>query len=95
MYSLRAKFNDALNDSVARIEQKNMMINSCNSVDHFDQWGNLSRKGKLALWLEIDDLLERFDGGDIKLLPSPNLKHKQKTKRRNSEPRDQDYNFCN
>ena len=46
VYLLRAKFNDALNDSVARIEQKIMTINSCNSVDHFDQWGNLSRKGQ-------------------------------------------------
>ena len=77
VYFLRAKFSDALNDAVARIDQHILTINSCNSTEHFDQWGNLTIKGKKAIWYEINDLLERFDKNEVKLLPAPNLKQKK------------------
>ena len=68
---MRPKFNDALNTAVAKIDQYIMTINSCNTQYHFDCWGNLSQKGKNALWMEIDDLIERFDSDAVKLLPTP------------------------
>ena len=71
VYSLRAKFNDALNNAAARSNQYILTINSCCTSAHFDQWGNLSQKGKEAFWAEMDDLLERFDRDQIKLLPTP------------------------
>ena len=47
LFGLRAKFNDALNELVSRIDQKMLTITLCNSYGHFDQWGNLSPKRKV------------------------------------------------
>ena len=68
---LRSKFNDALNDAVAKYNQYILTVNSCNTYDHFDQMGMLSSKGKEAFWYEIDDLIARFDVNKVKLLPNP------------------------
>ena len=68
---LRAKFNDALNDQAAKVEHYIMMINSCNSFEHFDMKGHLSRKGKACFWWELDDLIEHFESNKVKLLPNP------------------------
>ena len=67
----RAKFNDNLNDAVAKINQYIMTINSCNGYEHSDKHGNLTIHGKTNLWLEIDDLIQRFDLNKVKLLPNP------------------------
>ena len=76
--SYRAKFNDALNDAAARMDLRILTISSCNSYDHFDSSGNLSAKGKRAFWLELDELLEKFNDNKIKLLPNPkNLPHQK------------------
>ena len=71
--SLRAKFNDALNDAVAGIEQRMMTITSCNTLAHFDRWGKLLEKGKHTYLREMDELIERFDLNKIKLLPNPKV----------------------
>ena len=71
IFSLRAKFNDALNNAVSRYNFRIMTINSCNTNAHFDRKGNLSIKGREALWQEIDYLLEMFDKNKVKLLPNP------------------------
>ena len=76
IFSLRSHFNDALNDAVARADQRMLTITSCNTSEHFDQKGNLSIKGRHVFWQEIDDLLERFDKDKIKLLPRPIVKQK-------------------
>ena len=68
---LRAKFNDALNDAIAKVDQYIMTINSCNTYDHFDRQGNLTSKGKTCFWWEVDDLIERFKMDKVKLLPNP------------------------
>ena len=67
----RAKVNDALNDSIAKMGQYILIINSCNAYEHFDRSGNLSIAGKKAFWMELDDLIRRFDGNKVKLLPNP------------------------
>ena len=85
VYGLRAKFNDALNAGAARIEQHMLTLNSCNTSSHFDNWGKLSHRGRSAIWHEIDDLLERFDEGRVKLLPAP---LKMKFKRAAHRPHD-------
>ena len=70
---MRLKFNDILNEAVARQSENNHIMNfhSCNTLDHFDRSGNLSAKGKTALWYEIDDIIEKFESGDRRftLLP--------------------------
>ena len=71
IFTLRAKFNDALNDVAARHENCILTINSCNTPEHFTKEGKLSEKGRSAFWHEIDDLFERFDLHDVKLLPNP------------------------
>ena len=77
VFALWAKFNDALNNAVARADQRIMTINSCNSTAHFTHLGELSDKGKEVLWSEIDHLLEKFDRNDIKLLPNPDLSRRK------------------
>ena len=72
--SLRAKFNDALNEMACNMNLRIMTMNSCNTSNHYDQWGNLSVKGMYSFWYEMDDLLERFNRGKIKLLPNPRQK---------------------
>ena len=71
VFVMRARFNDALNQAVARDNQTIMTINSCNTSSHFSHLGDLSDKGKEDLWLEIDYLLEKYDRKEIKLLPNP------------------------
>ena len=44
----RAKVNDALNDSITKMGQYILTINSCNAYEHFDRSGNLSLAGKKA-----------------------------------------------
>ena len=68
---LRVKFNDALNNAVAKTEQYILTVNSCNSFDHFDRHGMLSTKGKSSFWYEVDDLIKRFGINKVKLLPNP------------------------
>ena len=92
IYGHCAKFNDQLNEAVGRIDQRMLTINSCNTSDHFDRWGNLSQRGKMALWYEVDDLLERFDEGKIKLLPAPS--NKKKSHERKSSWTDKQGNRC-
>ena len=71
IFALRLKFNDALNEQAAQHEHRIMTINSCNKPEHFDDKGRLSEKGRNAFWFEINDLLERFDKNEVKLLPNP------------------------
>ena len=68
---LRNKFNNALNDAVAKIDQYILTINSCNPYEDFNKRGNLSEQGKLAYWTKIGDLIQRFEAGMVKLLPNP------------------------
>ena len=68
---LRSKFNDALNDAVAKVDQHILGINSCNAYEHFNRHGNLSIKGKNNFWWELNDLIERFELNKVKLLPNP------------------------
>ena len=71
IYAMRPRFNDALNDAVAKLNARILTINSCNSYDHFNRNGKLLQKGKEEYWWELDDLLQRFDLNRIKLLPNP------------------------
>ena len=90
LYSLRAKFNESLKAAVAEISQKMLTITSCNTRDHFDFWGNLSVRGKLDFWQEIDELLDLFDQHKIKLLPTPKnpnqLQNHSDSQNRSSDP---------
>ena len=64
------RFNDHLNDAVAKTNQFILTMSSCNSYDHFDHRRNLS-KGRISLWHELDDLIDRFERNKVKLLPNP------------------------
>ena len=65
-----SKFNYALNDAVAKNDLNIMTIMSRNGPEHYDRWRNLSEKGKSTFWDEINDLLERFNEGKVKLVPN-------------------------
>ena len=71
IHSLRSKFNDSLNDAVAKRGHRIMTVNSCNAYEHYDHRGNLTPVGRKEFWLEVDMLVNRFDLGKIKLLPNP------------------------
>ena len=45
IFALRAKFNDTLNDSVAKVGQRIMTISSCNTFEDFDRNSHLSSRG--------------------------------------------------
>ena len=67
----RAKFNDALNDGVAKISGRILTVNSCNAYEDFDRCGNLSNKRKADFLWEVDELIEIFEKNKLKLLPNP------------------------
>ena len=73
--ALRSKFNHAVNDVAAKIDQLILTVNSCNSYEHFDKGGKLSIAEKKAFWYEIDDLIDRFNRDKIKLKPNPHKKN--------------------
>ena len=71
IFGLHAKMNDALNEFANDMGWKIMTMNSCNTLDHFGKWGNLSVRGMYSFWHEMDDLLERLDHDKVKLNPTP------------------------
>ena len=71
--SFRHRFNDCLNDAVAKISQRILTVNSCNAYEHFDRGGRLSPAGCMIFWKELDDLIDRYERNKVKLLP--NLKN--------------------
>ena len=80
VHQLRAKFNDALNDAVAKRELNILTVSACYSPQHFDHKRNLSPAGKKEFWREVDELINRFDLDKIKLLPNPkNPPHSRNT----------------
>ena len=81
--SLRAKFNDALNNAVSKSDQYILTINSCNTYDHYDHHGGLSQKGKLAFWHKMDDLIERFEKDKVKLRPTPVQRYNKQDHKKN------------
>ena len=68
---LRPRFNDALNDVVAKISQRILTVNSCNAYEDFERGGHLLLSGFKAFWNEVDDLLDRYERSKVKLLPNP------------------------
>ena len=86
--SMRAKFNDALNEMACTMNLRILTINSCNTSDHYDRRGNLSVKGMHSFWYEMDDLLERFNQDKIKLLPNPRQKTWSSTMNHSGHHRD-------
>ena len=68
---LQSKFNDTLNDAVTKIDQYILTVNSCNTYEDFNKKGNLSDKGMNGFWSEVDDLIQRFESGKVKLKPNP------------------------
>ena len=68
---LCSKFNDTLNDSAAKVNHHILTITLCRNYEHFDKSSKLSARGKQEFWLEIYELLDRFDSNNIKLLPNP------------------------
>ena len=68
-FDLRYKFNQILSDAAADQGHRVMSIRSCSTNDCFDRMGNLNNKGKVNFWMEFDNLIERFNRGEINLRP--------------------------
>ena len=54
-----------------------MSIDIC--FDEFDSMGNLTKIGKANFWCEVDRAMEKFEAGDIKLLPRKFIRAKAQT----------------
>ena len=74
-----------LNNAEQRLNNKILSIRSLNNVHYFDVRGGLSKSGKEAYWWELDDLLDKFEMGKVKLLPKikPRLMQHRCQDRRN------------
>ena len=47
IHHLRPRFNDALNDAVAKIGHYMLIVNTCNGFEDYDHFGNLSHVGRV------------------------------------------------
>ena len=72
--SLGRKFNELLNEFAARHGHRILSIRSCTRPEHFTDKATLSKVGKEAVCWEIDDLIERFENDQVKLLPRPKVR---------------------
>ena len=70
---LRSKFNELLSEAAGRFNAYILSIRSCTGPEYFDHLGNLSAKGKDAFWWELDELIEKFEANQVKLLPCTRL----------------------
>ena len=91
IYALRPKFNDSLNNSAAKIGQRILTINSCSTSAHFDQNGGLSQEGKIAFWYKLDELIECYDKGRVKLILTPLQTNRKRNKNRRDYWEPDDY----
>ena len=55
--ALRPKFNDSLNDAVAKMNEYILTINTVCHFEDFDHLGHLTKRGKAGFWAELDDLI--------------------------------------
>ena len=67
--SLRAKFNNALNDIAYEMEHSIMSIDACNEEKHFDLLGCLNHYGQFTFWKQFHFLLQEFDKKKVELTP--------------------------
>ena len=77
----RYKFNVVTHETADQQDQRILSICTCNSYSCFDNSGNLTNKGKLHFWHEVDELLEMFDDNRVKLLPRLHKTYGQHTTR--------------
>ena len=66
--SLRAKFNNALNEVALNAGHSILSIDACDSENHFDLLGNLNHYGQYTYWKQVNYLLENFDKKKVDLL---------------------------
>ena len=67
--SLRAKFNNALNDIAYEREYSILSIDACDTENHFDLMGNLNHYGEVTFWKQMNHLLSLFDKKKVELTP--------------------------
>ena len=67
--SLRAKFNNALNDLAYDNDLSILSIDNCNSENYFDLLGNLNHMGQYTYWRQMNSLLQQFDKKKVDLAP--------------------------
>ena len=70
IFSLTSMFNHSLNDVVTQRGQNILTVMSCNTLDHSTKRGDLSPSGAEQFWLEVNDLMARFDADQVKLVPN-------------------------
>ena len=69
---LRQKYNDILEETL--VSRKNSHIIDIKDVVKkalFDRSGHLTAEGKIKLWREIDEMIQKFDQYEIDLKPQP------------------------
>ena len=67
--TLRAKFNNSLNEVAAEYDYSILSIDSCDSECHFDLLRKLNHLGQYTFWKQLNYLLQLFNKKKIYLLP--------------------------
>ena len=70
----RLRFNEALNNTVAKMDNHIMNITYCNQEADFNPYRNLTPQSAKIFWQQLDSLIERFDNRKIELLPAQHQK---------------------
>ena len=91
--ALRPKFNDSLNMAAAEHKYYIMNLSSSSLLENFDDEGNLNDAGKIAIWLEIDSMIDQFDRNKIQLLPARNRSKDQVQPWAKTKSRKNDYYY--
>ena len=92
IFSNRGKFNSVLENQMMNCKSSMHRIMSIDvRLDEFDRLGNLTTIGKNNFWREVDQAINKFHTGSIKLLPrkfsTSNASSKQEEKDEAIKPR--------
>ena len=70
IFAMKRKFNYILEETLSGTGNNYILeIESCNTVDEFDRAGDLSQKGKINFWRDIDQKMRKFAKGELSLKP--------------------------
>ena len=79
VYTLKSKLNQALDDIADKHKQTYVITIRSLDNSHFDSNGRLSHEGKVQMWKEIDQIIKRFDRGEIRLNPGEDICNMRRT----------------
>ena len=93
-FSLRRKFNSMLEERLLTAHEERHRIMSIEvQSGEFNNWGDLTSGGKAQFWREVDQAMNKFDTGKIKLFPRDfNAISQQEAKKVEDKPKHKNEN---